>query len=240
MNKINLTARRAALEKRINRLYSVGYKQMRELLVELNLEYLLTVKALERLAKLDKKTLEKVCKKIVNVLLDIATASGKEIESEKKQVFDLIHIGGKPPENPFTKLARIFNATAIYNDVYGALMSGILQGEAFNDLAERLKKISEKSLSDAIRISRSEITQAANAATLASGQGNNVFKRWSAVLDDRTRPEHAAMDGVTLPLEEPFTLPDGSKMMYPCDISFGAPLSQIINCRCEIELIKQG
>lgn len=234
MKKSNLTARRKALESRLNRLYSVGYKQMRELLAELDLEYLLTVKALERLAKLNKKAFEKVCKKIANVLLAIATASRKEIEDEKKQV------NGKPLENPFTKLARIYNATAIYNDVYGSLMSGILQGATLTELAERLKRLTEKSLADSIRISRSEITQAANAATLANAHGKNVMKRWHAIIDDRTREDHAAMDGVTLPIDEPFTLPDGSQMMYPADVSLGAPLNQIINCRCQIEIVKQG
>jgi hypothetical protein len=47
------------------------------------------------------------------------------------------------------------------------------------------------------------------------------------------------MTGKEVPQDEPFVLPDGSKMMFPADISLGAPPEQTINCRCTmIEFIK--
>ena len=67
-----------------------------------------------------------------------------------------------------------------------------------------------------------------------------MWKRWVATMDSRTREDHLAMDGVEVPQDEPFVLPDGSKMMFPGDISMGADVSQVVNCRCTmIEFIKK-
>lgn len=56
-------------------------------------------------------------------------------------------------------------------------------------------------------------------------------KQWIAVLDDRTRPDHAHADGQIKNMSEPFEVGE-SLLMYPSDSSLGAPLSQTINCRC--------
>lgn len=64
----------------------------------------------------------------------------------------------------------------------------------------------------------------------------NVTRIWdSAGNDGRTRHSHLLMDGQTVRLDEPFTTPDGAKMLYPGDSSLGAPASEIINCRCVVK-----
>lgn len=61
----------------------------------------------------------------------------------------------------------------------------------------------------------------------------DVTRVWKAASDERTRHDHAAMRGVeVIGLNTPFTLTDGSQMLYPGDTSLGAPASQTINCRC--------
>lgn len=59
-----------------------------------------------------------------------------------------------------------------------------------------------------------------------------VVIQWDATGDARTRQDHAAMNGQTVVLGQPFVFPDGSKAKHPCDGSLGAPGSQTINCRC--------
>lgn len=59
------------------------------------------------------------------------------------------------------------------------------------------------------------------------------FKKWLAILDERTRPTHANADGQEQPLELPFDV-GGFYMMFPKDDSLGAPASEIINCRCSV------
>lgn len=119
-----------------------------------------------------------------------------------------------------------------------------------------LKKISQKYMQKSIMTARTETTRVQNSAKMDIGKegerlGFNMWKRWVATKDDRVRGlkpyekrngiDHDAMDGVEVPLNEPFTLPDGSKVMFPGDISMGAPPEQTINCRCTmIEFIKEA
>ena len=111
-------------------------------------------------------------------------------------------------------------------------------------MATRLKNVSEKSLKDSIRIARTETTRVQNSAKMDIGKhgqelGFEMWKRWVATTDGRVREDHLAMNGVEVPQDEPFVLPDGSKVMFPGDISMGAPPEQTINCRCTmIEFIK--
>jgi hypothetical protein len=51
-------------------------------------------------------------------------------------------------------------------------------------------------------------------------------------LDDRTRDDHAVINGEKIPIDEKFELPDGTQMDGPGDTS--ADASQIINCRCTL------
>ena len=64
---------------------------------------------------------------------------------------------------------------------------------------------------------------------------SDVTIRWDATGDSRTRLDHMMMEDKTVRLGQPFTLPDGSNMMYPGDDSLGAPAGQVIQCRCRAE-----
>lgn len=59
---------------------------------------------------------------------------------------------------------------------------------------------------------------------------------WDTAGDTRVRHTHRIMDGQEVGLDEPFTAPDGSKLMYPGDTTLGAPGSETINCRCRVRL----
>jgi len=63
---------------------------------------------------------------------------------------------------------------------------------------------------------------------------SNVKRRWMATLDARTRDDHAEMDGQEVGMNEPFTSPSGTELMYPGDPS--APVEEIINCRCVVAI----
>ena len=160
----------------------------------------------------------------------------------------------KQEENPFTMISSLRDKEGIRNEMKGQLLSGILKGEGIPKIARRLKNVSEKSLKDSIRIARTETTRVQNSAKMDIGKegqrlGFDMWKRWVATNDDRVRGrkvyeqkrgiDHIAMNGVEKPQDEPFVLPDGSKVMFPGDISMGAPPEQTINCRCTmIEFIK--
>ena len=54
---------------------------------------------------------------------------------------------------------------------------------------------------------------------------------WESMRDERVRNSHIKADGQTVPINEPFIV-GGYKMMFPLDDSMGAPISEIIGCRC--------
>jgi uncharacterized protein with gpF-like domain len=148
-------------------------------------------------------------------------------------------------ENPFNKINALHDKTAIKNKMKGELMTGLLKGESMQKIATRFKNVSEGYLKNAIRVARTETTRVQNSAKMDVGKhgeelGFVMMKRWVATTDHRVRDDHLAMNGVEVEQDEPFVLPDGTKMLFPCDISLGADAGQVINCRCTVvEFIKR-
>jgi hypothetical protein len=66
-------------------------------------------------------------------------------------------------------------------------------------------------------------------------------KKWEAILDMATRPEHRAAHYL-LPIktDEPYIV-GGEKMMFPGDQSLGATVENIVNCRCDsVPIVPKG
>lgn len=61
-----------------------------------------------------------------------------------------------------------------------------------------------------------------------------AFKTWETAGDNHVRYSHAEIEGLTIPIDEPFELYSGLAM-YPRDSSLGLDDSDIVNCRCSIE-----
>jgi uncharacterized protein with gpF-like domain len=62
---------------------------------------------------------------------------------------------------------------------------------------------------------------------------NLTSREWDSSGDRRVRRDHRIMDGNRVQgMNEPYRLPDGSRMMYPGDNSLGAPAKQTAQCRC--------
>lgn len=66
---------------------------------------------------------------------------------------------------------------------------------------------------------------------------DNVKKEWDAVMDLRTRHDHALLNGRQVAIDAPFIAIDGSKLLYPGDKSLGARGRQTINCRCRVKYV---
>ena len=63
--------------------------------------------------------------------------------------------------------------------------------------------------------------------------GAEIIKDWVNVGDDKVRDTHvqAQFDNKNIPANDPFIV-GGFQLMIPGDSSLGAPLDEIINCRC--------
>lgn len=81
------------------------------------------------------------------------------------------------------------------------------------------------------------IVQTESLTALSVAQNESVkalgipFNKTWVISGNNTRPAHAAMDGMTIPEDEPFVV-DGEEMMFPRDDSMGASAGNIINCAC--------
>lgn len=62
------------------------------------------------------------------------------------------------------------------------------------------------------------------------------MKRWRTIIDGKEREWHEEINGVTIPIAEPFEV-GGELLMYPLDTSLGASAGNIANCRCIAEYI---
>ena len=101
------------------------------------------------------------------------------------------------------------------------LKEGIELGESIPKLAERIEVVYEDAKGyRATLIARTENITAHNNGALNGYRQSEVCekKEWKTAGDDRVRPEHIAMDGETVLLDEPFS----NGLMYPSEP----------NCRC--------
>jgi len=103
-------------------------------------------------------------------------------------------------------------------------------------LKHRADTIARTESITALRAGRREgILQAVEQGSIKS---EKLKRTWSATLDSRTREDHVSMDGQSVDgMDAPFTLPDGSRMLYPGDTSLDANPDQTIQCRCYDEYV---
>jgi hypothetical protein len=81
-------------------------------------------------------------------------------------------------------------------------------------------------------LARTDLNSLANgASSMAARLAGIAYKTWLATLDDRTRPEHAAAHGQSVPVDQTFTV-GGEDLDYPGDPD-GSD-ENTINCRCSL------
>lgn len=104
-----------------------------------------------------------------------------------------------------------------------------------------VREINDKDLSRkrAEVITRTESVRATNLGAMmgAAAKGIKLVKKWIAVGDSRTRPDHKYLNGQEVEFMERFITPDGFTLMYPGDPE--APAKEVIQCRCVLGFIPQ-
>lgn len=89
--------------------------------------------------------------------------------------------------------------------------------------------------SRAINISENESNIMLNKAQFDEAEADGkTMKTWLTMMDSRVRESHAAVEGVTVPIDGYFYV-NGSLMRYPMDMSMNPDLREVIGCRCSIE-----
>lgn len=119
-----------------------------------------------------------------------------------------------------------------------AVIDGDSTQEIANELSDEFQSLGK---SRAKLISRTEVAAASNNSSLEAVKSMkipNMMKEWVSAQDDRVRdggkdgdgPDHEHMNGVSIGLEEKFSVPPDAEMDGPGDTSAGA--GQVCNCRC--------
>jgi hypothetical protein len=134
------------------------------------------------------------------------------------------------------------NVAAQSYAVEGAIKKSIAAGDSFTAASRILKAEFDKALGASLLTMNassgrlySEGTQSAHDAAVESGVP--LQKQWAATLDDKTRPEHAALDGTFADDEGLFWI-NGESAPQPRE--FDDP-AQSINCRCVVyDVIDEG
>jgi uncharacterized protein with gpF-like domain len=84
-------------------------------------------------------------------------------------------------------------------------------------------------------LTRSQHEAFAQATDGGAAKASDTVKVWDTAGDSRVRHSHREMDGQTVQFDEPFTTPNGEKLMHPGDSSLGASAEEIIMCRCRVK-----
>ncbi len=139
------------------------------------------------------------------------------------------------PEVPFRDFVKKLGANGVAR-LKQTMGAGFAQGESIPNLANRIKVELNKTFNDAVRIARTEGLRANSEAQVeATGEaeklGIKIKKIWQSTNDDRTRPDHAGMDGVSADEDGLFWI-NGDSAIAPRLFNGVDSASQNINCRC--------
>jgi hypothetical protein len=133
---------------------------------------------------------------------------------------------------------------SIKREVIAELQDAFDEGEDLQAVIRQWREELRGAEADrARRIGVTEVTVASAVAILAAaalfgGETDTAMvKRWISQLDERVRRppnsrfNHLSPHGQTVPMGRPFIISD-EELMFPGDISLGASLGNVINCRC--------
>lgn len=127
----------------------------------------------------------------------------------------------------------------LWADIREDTVRAIANGVTTEDLKGRIEDLTGFSEFKADTIARTETHRAAmmgdRAGAKALGQYGPVEHVWVAVLDARTRPEHAEANGQYRPFDEPYDV-GGERILHPGE---GSP-ENAVNCRCWEEYLYPG
>lgn len=117
--------------------------------------------------------------------------------------------------------------------VNSEISRGIATGRTWAEIAQVIARRKNINLYRAARIARTEGHRVQQTATFdamkkAKGKGADLVKQWDATLDDRTRSDHALLDGQIREVDEPFEV-SGYQAMMPGQFGIA---SEDIHCRC--------
>lgn len=117
--------------------------------------------------------------------------------------------------------------------VKSEISRGIASNASYGTIAKQIELRINENFNRSYRIAQTEMGRVSSESQYdslvkAQEQGCEIIKQWCATLDDKTRPDHAALDGQIREIDEYFTI-GNHKALHPH--GFGVAKLDI-NCRC--------
>lgn len=205
--------------------------------------------------RLIRSTVEQTYETTYNGLIECVkqAAAGIELGSLKACTPDVMR---RAVENPISKLTlndRLEkHRKEIVYDIKQNISVGLMNGDRYSTMSKRISQSVEGNYKKAVRIARTETHRVREAGSqdaalsvdevLKTGEsGMRMAKTWHTMKDERVRPakakgknrkyDHRKMDGITIPVDEEFTLPGGAKTTAPGQSGVAG---EDINCRCYV------
>lgn len=150
---------------------------------------------------------------------------------DQTQVIDALTMKTKLSKPLYQRLG--VDIDSLKKIVNSEISRGIATGRTWSEIAQIIDRRKNINLYRAARIARTEghrvqQTAAFDAMKKAKAKGADLVKQWDATLDDRTRPDHALLDGQIREVDEPFEV-SGYQAMMPGQFGIA---SEDIHCRC--------
>ena len=135
------------------------------------------------------------------------------------------------------------NADEVLVDLSNTIRSGIYNGVSYSNMTKELQGIfgSDKVLNDTIARTETRRVISVGQTDVLDKVPDSVglLKKWVTVKDKRVRSfskgdkaDHTKMDGKTIPYEQDFVTPSGSKGKAPHQLTGPNAAADNINCRC--------
>lgn len=126
------------------------------------------------------------------------------------------------------------NRNTVVYDIRQRITQGLVKGESYKQMADRVKEGLENDTSKALRVVRTEAHRVMEdskyqSLTNANNQGVKMTKTWLSSQDEKVRSSHKKLNNKTIPFEEEFKSPNGGKGKAPGQMGNAA---DDINCRC--------
>ncbi|MGW0562932.1 phage portal protein [Streptomyces sp. NPDC003016] len=176
---------------------------------------------------------------IANTLARVLTGAASAVSKRTAAAFG----APEPPAQATPRITTaVLDAVAAAEESARGFLDGVItlldQGQSVTDDLDDLLALVRTSFADRAPAVTEGIAETAAVATVngaaeatAAAIGPHVIRAWVTRQDDRVRPAHAAMDGTTLPVTQPYDVA-GYPMRFPGDQL--APLHLTINCRCRL------
>lgn len=127
-----------------------------------------------------------------------------------------------------------------FQNIKNEVAKGIIKGESVPKIAQRLADHMPDRNEHLLQThARTMVTSAQNQGRMeryheAEDLGIELQKVWVAALDNKTRYEHAALDGQVRDIDKPFEI-EGYQIMEPGDPT--AEPVMVYNCRCRMDSV---